>query len=151
MTAPPRSAGQRRLDALQRLEYEVDAWVATADRAGGTPHLVPLSFLWDGMTMLLSTPASSPTGRNLLASGQVRVGVGPTRDVVLIEGTATPLAAEELPPGVCDAFAARTGFDPRQESGYLYFRVAPVRIQAWREANELPGRDLMRRGEWLHA
>jgi nitroimidazol reductase NimA-like FMN-containing flavoprotein (pyridoxamine 5'-phosphate oxidase superfamily) len=82
MTPPPRTRRQRKRDALQRLEHDIDAWVATADQGGGTPYLVPLSFLWDGDTLLVATPASSPTGRNLEATGKVRVGVGPTRDLV---------------------------------------------------------------------
>ncbi|WP_165439828.1 hypothetical protein [Micromonospora kangleipakensis] len=46
-----------------------------------------------------------------------------------------------------DAFAAKTGFDPRRLTGrYRYFRVRPQRIQAWREENELAGRDLIREG-----
>jgi hypothetical protein len=31
---------------------------------------------------------------------------------------------------------------------YLYFRIRPQRPRAWREANELKGRELMRGGEW---
>jgi len=27
--------------------------------------------------------------------------------------------------------------------------IRPRRIQAWREANKLPGRELMRNGRWL--
>jgi Pyridoxamine 5'-phosphate oxidase len=150
MTPPPRPPGQRKRDALDRLERDVDAWVATADPAGGTPYLVPLSFLWDGEALLIATPASSPTGRNLRSTGRARVGVGPTRDLVLIEGAVpAPVAAGEIPDQVGDAFAAKAGFDPRQLTGYLYFRVVPRRLQAWREANELEGRDLMREGRWL--
>jgi hypothetical protein len=84
---------------LHRLEHDVDAWVATADGASGTPYLVPLSFLWDGVTLLISVPSSSPTSRNLHATGKVRIGIGPTRDLVLIEGTVQPVAATELPDG----------------------------------------------------
>jgi Pyridoxamine 5'-phosphate oxidase len=114
------------------------------------PYLVPLSFLWDGATLLVATPSSSPTGRNLQATGKVRLGIGPTRDLVLIEGTADTLAATELPAGVGDAFAAKTGFDPRQLTGnYLFFRIHPQRLQAWREANELEDRELMRGGQWV--
>jgi Pyridoxamine 5'-phosphate oxidase len=150
MTPPPRPPGQRKRDALDRLERDVDAWVATADPAGGTPYLVPLSFLWDGEALLIATPASSPTGRNLRSTGRARVGVGPTRDLVLIEGAVpAPVAAGEIPDQVGDAFAAKAGFDPRQLTGYLYFRVVPRRLQAWREADELEGRDLMREGRWL--
>jgi Pyridoxamine 5'-phosphate oxidase len=150
MTPPPRPPRQRRRDALDRLERDTDAWVATADPAGGTPYLVPLSFLWDGEALLLATPAASPTGRNLQSTGKARVGVGPTRDLVLIEGTvAASLAAGEVPDQVGEAFAAKTGFDPRRLTGYRYFRIVPRRLQAWREADELEGRDLMRDGRWL--
>ncbi|MFI7307119.1 hypothetical protein ACIBM8_28280 [Micromonospora aurantiaca] len=32
---------------------------------------------------------------------------------------------------------------------YRWYRITPHRIQAWREADELPGRTLMRDGNWL--
>ena len=145
-----RSTAQRVQDALHRLNHDVDAWVATADPASGTPYLVPLSFLWDGDTLLIATPASSPTARNLHAAGTVRLGIGPTRDLVLIAGAVRALAAEELTAEIGDAFAAKTGFDPRQLSGpYHYFRIAPTQIQVWREENELAGRTVMRDGQWL--
>ena len=149
MTPPARTAQQRKVDTLRRLSSDVDTWVATADPATGTPYLVPLSFLWDGATVLISTPATSPTSRNLRATGRVRLGIGPTRDLVLIEGTVqTETAAAEIPAQIGDAFAAKTGFDPRELTGYLYFRIRPQRLQAWREANELAGRELMRNGQW---
>lgn len=150
MTAPARSRRQRTQDTLHRLEHDVDAWVATADPTDGMPYLVPLSFLWDGGTLLLATSAASPTGRNLQATGKARVGIGPTRDVVLVEGTVRALRLSELPADVGDAFATKTGFDPRTlTTPYLYFRIEPQRIQAWREVNELDGRDLMRGGRWM--
>jgi Pyridoxamine 5'-phosphate oxidase len=150
MSNPPaRTPGQRKQDALSRLENDVDAWVATADAATGTPYLIPLSFLWDGLTLLVATPDASPTSRNLRATGKVRLGIGPTRDLVLIEGTVLAIPATDIPGEVGDAFAAKTGFDPRQLTDpYLYFRIRPQRVQAWREANELSGRELMRDGHW---
>lgn len=147
---PPRRHGQRIRDTLHRLEHDVDAWVATAD-VTGCPYLVPLSFLWDGATLLLATPTDSPTGRNLRATGRVRVAVGVTRDVVLIEGTAEALAATDIGDDVGEAFAGRTGFDPRAlTTSYHYFRIRPQRLQAWRGVDELAERDLMRDGHWLH-
>lgn len=150
---PPRLAKQRKQDTLNRLEHDEDVWVATApDDGSGVPYLVPLSFVWDGSTILLATPANSPTGRNLKATGRVRLGLGPTRDVVMIEGTVDTLTQDGLTGGEGDRFAAVTGFDPRQlTTPYLYFRVHPQRVQAWREANELTGRELMRDGQWLVA
>jgi len=149
MTPPARTPGERKHDTLNRLEHDIDAWVATAGPANGAPHLVPLSFLWDGTTMLIATPSDSVTSRNLQATGRARLGVGTTRDLVLIEGTVdTAQAAADIPPETGDAFADKTGFDPRELTGYLYFRIRPRRVQAWREANELAGRELMRNGHW---
>jgi hypothetical protein len=145
-----RTSSERKQDTLHRLEHDVDAWIASASEGSGTPYLVPLSFWWDGSALFISTPASSSTSRNLRATGKVRVGIGPTRDVVLIDGTVEMLKPGQLTAEIGDAFAAKTGFDPRQlAEPYNYFRIRPQRLQAWREANELEGRDLMRGGEWL--
>jgi Pyridoxamine 5'-phosphate oxidase len=152
MTEPPRSHQRRRQDTLSRLETDIDAWVATSDPERGTPYLVPLSYLWNGTDLILATPSNSPTGRNLRSTGKARLGIGPTRDVVLIEGVVDAVtAAADIPVEVGDAFAAKTGFDPRELTGYQYFHIRPVRVQAWREANELDGRDLMRHGRWQDA
>ncbi|MEU3604103.1 pyridoxamine 5'-phosphate oxidase family protein [Streptomyces sp. NPDC035033] len=140
----PRTRKQRIADALVRLETDVDLWVASRG------HLIPLSFLWDGTGVLISTPRASRTARNLLADDRVRLALGPTRDVVLIDGTAEPVDLADLPAGTGDAFAGKTGFDPRElASPYQYFLVRPRRVQAWREADELEGRTLMRDGAWL--
>ncbi|MFI7345231.1 pyridoxamine 5'-phosphate oxidase family protein [Streptomyces sp. NPDC049936] len=151
MTAKSEARGleERLRDTRARLENDVDLWVATAGAARGV-HLVPLSYLWDGTAVLVSTPRDSVTGRNLLADGRVRLGLGPTRDVVIVDGTAEPVDVAELGQKAADAFAAKTGFDPRKlDEPYQYFRIRPRRIQAWREANELAGRGLMRDGVWL--
>jgi len=80
----------------------------------------------------------------------VRLSLGPTRDVVVVDGVAEPVDIAGLAPRTGDAFADRTGFDPRAlDEPYQYFLIRPRRIQAWREANELRGRDLMRDGRWL--
>jgi hypothetical protein len=139
MTEPARTVEQRVADTLHRLEHDVDAWVATASPEG-EPCMVPLSFLWDGATLLFSTMDSNPTARNLAANGRARVGIGPTRDVVLIECAVQTVPAGELPPDVLEAFAHKTGFRPGPR--YVYLRMTPLRVQAWREANELAGRDL---------
>ncbi|MET7465635.1 pyridoxamine 5'-phosphate oxidase family protein [Nonomuraea sp. NPDC005501] len=146
---PPRAGAERRRDTEHRLACDVDVWVASAS-PDGTPHLVPLSFDWDGETLLLSTPADSPTGRNLAATGTVRVGLGGTRDVTLIDGEVEVMEIDALTSELGDRFAARTGFDPRTlTTPYRWFRVTPRRVRAWREENELSGRELMRDGRWL--
>ncbi|TWD12388.1 pyridoxamine 5'-phosphate oxidase [Streptomyces sp. T12] len=149
-TKPPaRGLEQRLSDTRARLENDVDLWVATASATSGV-HLIPLSYLWDGTAILVSTPRDSVTGRNLLADGRVRIGLGPTRDVVIVDGVAEPVGVAEIGERTGDAFAAKTGFDPRElDEPYQYFRIRPRRVQAWRESNELAGRSLMRDGAWL--
>ena len=118
--------------------------------ADGAPYLVPLSFDWDGEALLVATPTDSPTGRNLAATRAARLGLGRTRDVSMIDGEVEVLEIGALPQQRGDRFAARTGFDPRAEATpYRWFRISPRRIQAWREVNELPDRELMRDGRWL--
>ena len=148
MPAPARSRAQRRIDVLAKLRTDVDLWVASADESGGA-YLVPLSYYWDDSALTIATPRASRTAKNLVRAGWARVALGTTRDVVIIEGPveAVPIGTDTR---LEDAHAQATGFDPRTLAEvYIYLRITPHTIQAWREANELEGRQLMRRGEWL--
>ena len=84
-----------------------------------------------------------------MRAGWVRAALGPTRDVVIIEGPVEAILIG-TDPALEEAHAQATGFDPRTLSvEYIYLRITPREIQAWREENELEDRQLMRRGEWL--
>lgn len=145
----PRSLAERTTDVRAKLAADEDCWVASASETGDA-YLVPLSFCWDGARLTLATPEKSRTVRNLRRAGVVRIALGPTRDVALLDGTVAFTPLSEIEPEVADAFAKHTGFDPRRETGeYVYFHVIPQTIQAWREANELAGRFIMRDGRWL--
>ena len=149
MTDDPRPLYERCSDTEHRFETDVDIWVASASTSGA-PYLVPLSFEWNGQTILVATPAGSQTARNLASTRTARLGLGVTRDVTMIEGSVEMLGMDEVAVERADRFAARTGFDPRELADpYKWFLVTPLRIQAWREANELRGRELMRDGRWL--
>ena len=110
MRPAPRSRAQRKADALALLRTEVDCWVASADEMGNA-HLVPLSHHWDGAALVFATLRSSPTATNLLRAGVARVGVGPTRDVVLVDGRVT----ERVDDAIADA---HTGFNARTEPAW---------------------------------
>ncbi len=148
--APPRDRDQRRIDALGRLESDIDVWVATSD-ADGSPHLVPLSLDWDGVQIVICAGRESLTIQNLMRSSIARLGIGPTRDVVMIDAVVEEsVGADGVSTAMAEHYARRTGWDPRREAGgYVYVCLRPRRIQAWRESNEIAGRTLMRNGEWL--
>jgi hypothetical protein len=153
--AQPRTREQRRADTLAKLSAPaVDVWVATsAADAGGhaSSHLVPLSLAWIGERVVLATEADSVTARNLISQRHARLGLGPTRDVVLIDADLDQVyGLDEVPAGLAAQYARQADWDPRQSGDQMRFLVLrPQRIQAWREVNELPGRTLMRGGEWI--
>lgn len=151
--APPRTSAQRTADTLDLLgRPALDGWVASADVAGDAvqAHLVPLSLAWiDGRVVIAIDPASR-TARNLRAHGTARIGVGPTRDVVMIDAVLDQVVpVEQATTALADAYAAQADWDPRTAAGYAYVVLRPERIQAWRESNELDGRTIMRGGRWV--
>jgi hypothetical protein len=151
MAARARTGPERKADTIARFEaLEADAWVATAS-AAGEAHLIPLSYAWNGERLILAIQPASLTARNIEASGQARLALGPTRDVVLVDARLDRLVAvDEAPNELADAYARQSDWDPRLETDpYVFIVLRPVRIQAWREANELDGRTLMRDGAWL--
>jgi len=147
--ADARDRETRKADTLAMLATEaIDVWVATAS-AAGAPYLVPVSLAWFDERVVIAVEASSVTARNLTTSGEARLAVGPTRDVVLIDAVldkAVDVAADDA---LGAAYVAQADWDPRGSKGYVFLVLRPVRIQAWREANEMSGRTLMRDGTWL--
>ncbi|HEY2578840.1 MAG TPA: pyridoxamine 5'-phosphate oxidase family protein [Streptosporangiaceae bacterium] len=142
-----RDAGERKADTIARLEADADVWVATA--ISGQPHLVPLSLAWDGSRVILATPANSPTARNAAASGDVRLALGTSRDVTIIEAAAGVVPCADAPEPVAQCYAARTGWDPRHEDApHVYLIATPRTMRAWRTLAEITGRTIMRDGQW---
>jgi len=151
----PRTREQRRVDTLAKLSAPAaDVWVATATAdAGGnaSSYLVPLSLAWLDERVVLATEADSVTARNIVSHGRARLGLGPTRDVVMIDAELEHVySLAEVPAGLARRYAMQADWDPRASGGQMRFLVLrPQRIQAWREVNELPGRTLMRDGAWI--
>ncbi len=141
----PRPLATRKRDTLHRLTHDVDAWVSTAS-LDGTPYLMPLSFLWTGDHIYLSTATTNPTARNLRENPRLQLTLGTLRDVVHVTGTTDPT---QPTPAQAQAFATKAGFDPRPLPNYPFIRVTPTQIQAWQEANELKERTLMTNSTWL--
>jgi hypothetical protein len=151
MTDQQRTREQRKADTLAKLSAPAaDVWVATA-AADASAYLVPLSLAWLDERVVLATDADSVTARNVISQGHARLGLGPTRDVVLIDAELEQVySLDEVPAGLARGYATQADWDPRESGGQMRFLVLrPQRIQAWREANELPGRTLMRGGAWI--
>lgn len=151
----PRSGAVRKADALAQLGTPgIDVWVASASiSASGSPraHLVPLSLAWIDERVIVALESDSRTARNIIEHGTARLAVGPTRDVVIVDAVlerATELG--DAPAMLADRYAEQADWDPRTANGsFMLLVLRPERIQAWREANELEGRTLMRAGTWV--
>ena len=151
----PRTREQRKVDTLSKLAAPAtDVWVATAaaDASGhASSYLVPLSLAWIDERVVLATEAGSVTAGNITSQGGARLGLGPTRDVVMIDAELEHVySLDEVPDGLARGYATQAGWDPRESGESMRFLVLrPLRIQAWREPDELPGRTLMRGGAWI--
>jgi hypothetical protein len=147
VTMSKRTTAERVADARAKLENDIDVWVATA--TDNAPHLVPLSLHWDGERVILATESDSVTARSAAASGRVRLGLEPSRDVVMIDADCEVLDVSSAP-ALAEEYARRTSWDPRHGSTPNVFIVCrPTRIQVWRSVEEIAGRTIMRGGEWL--
>jgi hypothetical protein len=150
MTSEARSREQRRADTVTRLETDADVWVATAH--GDQPHLIPLSFAWDGLRIILATPSGSPTARNAATSGGVRLALGSARDVTAFDAATEVVPCRAAEADLAESYRRRVGWDPRDEEIEHSFLIAtPTTARAWRSVPELEGRTIMRDGQWLGA
>jgi hypothetical protein len=151
--AEPRNLDQRTDDALAILgARHADLWLASSP--GTTPaaaHLVPLSYAWTGEHVVVASPPNAVTTRNVIGSGRARLGLGGTRDVVMVDAVLDrSVTVDDADDELAGRYADQADWDPRTSGpGYVYLVLRPERIQVWREANELQGRTVMRNGRWL--
>jgi hypothetical protein len=151
----PRSGAERKADTLAKLHTKgIDVWVASASSSESgsvQAHLVPLSLAWKDERVIVAVEADSRTARNITEHGTARLGLGPTRDVVIIDAVLDrAVKLEDASDVLAKGYVGQADWDPRTAGGqYLYLVLRPERIQAWREANELAGRTLMRSGSWV--
>jgi hypothetical protein len=146
-----RSPKERKADALSKLAaVEANVWVASASPTDAV-HLVPVTHTWDGSQIVLATEPRSRTAANITANPRVRLALGETRDVVMIDAVLVEaVPTSEASAAVAEGYAAQAGWDPRTDGGeYVYLVFGPERIQVWREDEDLAGRTVMRNGAWV--
>ncbi|WP_405164965.1 pyridoxamine 5'-phosphate oxidase family protein [Nocardia sp. NBC_01499] len=143
-----RTLSERREAALECLRSNTDnLWLATASDGRG-PHLIPVSYWWDGTRLLTATFENSRTVRNVQAQPRVRVSLGSTADVLMIDARAALAAAADIDDTAAEGYARASGV-PRSTPGFVYVHLVPERIQVWRGRAEFAGRTVMRAGVWL--
>jgi hypothetical protein len=144
-----RDAATRKADTLQALEKQKDVWLATADPAG-RPHLIAASAWWDGTDLVIATRAGTKTARNLAMNPSAKIARGAPSDAILVDAHMIETGEVEGLPEMCAGFASAVGWDPREEGGgWMFFRLRPSRIQAYRGYEEVEGRDVMLRSRWV--
>jgi hypothetical protein len=145
-----RSTEQRKADVLAALENNGSAWLATAG-AAGEPRLIAVSFWWDGSHIVLATRVGNPTAHNLVASRKARLGIGSPDDVIMVDAALIDQApAASAKSDIRKGFISAAGWDPAEEGDdWAFFRLQPVRIEAYRGYAELEGRTVMRQSRWL--
>jgi hypothetical protein len=144
-----RDTPTRKADVLAALEQQADLWLSTADPTG-RPHLIPVSAWWDGTHLVIATAGASRTARNMRANRAVRVAGGTPSDAIMIDADVVESPAVDDSAELAGGFATAVGWDPRRVGpGWLFFRLRPTRIQAYRGYDELEGRDVMRGSRWL--
>jgi hypothetical protein len=107
---------QRHADTLEKLQTDQDVWVATAD-AGGVAHLVPLSLCWYRDEVIVATEATNRTVRNMAASGQARLALGPSSDVVISTRPRPSFLSPALTKHWCKPFENRRAGTPLTGKG----------------------------------
>ncbi len=128
----PRTPEQRKTDTLARLSAAAaDAWVATAGaQVGGhaRSYLVPLSLAWIDERVVLATEADSVTARNIISQRHARLGLGPTRDVVMIDAELEQVyGLDEVPARLAQQYAMQADWDPRKSGDRMRFLVLYAR------------------------
>jgi hypothetical protein len=105
----------------------VDVWVATAavNAAGrASSYLVPLSLAWIDERVVLATEADSVTARNIIGQRHARLGLGPTRDVVMIDAELEQVyGLDEVPAGLAQRYTRHADWDPRESGDRMRFFV----------------------------
>src|SRR4029077_6915110 len=141
-----RSAEQRKKDVLAALEKQGHYWLTTAE-IGGRPHVIGVAGLWGGSQVIVTTRGTSRTARNMEMNRQVVLAGGDPSDAIVIQAGMIDSSAVEDSPEIAADWHKAMGWTP--ENGWVFFRLRPTRIQAFRGYDEIEGRDVMIRSRWV--
>jgi len=80
---------------------------------------------------------------------RVVLAAGDPSDAIVIQAGVIDSSAVEDSHQLAEEWKAAMGWDPREMDGWVFFRLRPTRIQAFRGYDEIKGRDVMIRSRWV--
>jgi len=143
-----RDTATRKADVLAALDKQGHYWLATAS-VSGKPHVIAVSGWWDGTDLVVTTLGSSKTARNLAMSQMATLAGGDPSDAIVIQAQMIESADVEKATALAEGFEKAMGWDPREMEGWMFFRLRPIQIQAFRGYDEIGNRDVMLRSRWV--
>jgi F420H(2)-dependent biliverdin reductase len=112
----------------RRLQTEQNLWLATV-RPTGTPHLVPIWFVWVAGKIYLCTGSDSVKVRNLRQNPQVSIALEDGTKPIVIEGLAEPI--ERPHAAVIDEFQRKYDWDITTDDAYTQvIEIEPEKFRA---------------------
>lgn len=125
----------------QRLREEPMIWLTTV-RADGRPHTVPVWFLWNGETFLITSQPGTQKIRNVQRNPHITLALDGTKqggDVVIVEGEAELLSEPSrnvVGPAWDEKYASlikAMGADPERlaEDYSQPIRIKPTKFLSW--------------------
>ncbi len=112
----------------QRLQAEQNLWLATV-RPTGTPHLVPIWFVWVADKIYVCTGANSVKARNVRQNSHVAIALEDGTHPIVMEGHAQLIARAEA--AVIEAFQRKYEWDITTDETYTQvIEIEPKRMRA---------------------
>ena len=143
-----RDSATRKRDVLAALDKQGHYWLATAP-ISGRPHIIAVSGLWNGHELVVTTVGTSLTAKNMAMNPLVTLAGGDPSDAIVIQAQMIESATVEDATEIAGEWKAAMGWDPREMDGWMFFRLRPTRIQAFRGYEEIGNRDVMIRSRWV--
>jgi len=114
----------------QRLQTEQNLWLATV-RPDGSPHLVPIWFVWVDGKIYLCTGGNSVKVRNLKQNPQVSIALEDGNQPIVIEGLARFAPIGAVRQSVTEAFKQKYDWNISTDGEYdQVVEIEPRRIRA---------------------
>jgi hypothetical protein len=141
-----RDTATRKKDVLAALEKQGHYWLTTAE-IGGRPHMIAVSGLWNDGEMVVTTLGTSKTARNIAMNPLVVMAGGDPSDAIVIQAQVLESMPVEDSARMVEEWKAAMGWEPPGD--WIFYRLRPTRIQAFRGYDEIKGRDVMLRSRWV--